>query len=368
MEHIDIIHRSHAKLKHVQACLDERSQYEEGPGFDEVALTHESASELSLADISLETSFLGYSLKAPLMIAPMTGGIKLGAMLNERWARASHHFGIAMGVGSQRLALENDEVENTFRVRRFAKDALLFANLGAAQLVLGMTSEHALKAVKMIEANALFIHLNPLQEAVKPGGDTSFKGILKAISRIVSDLSRHEIPVLVREVGFGLSEESARRLIETGISGLDCAGAGGTSWTKVEALCSGDPSFRRAGMVFGEWGIKTAHSIKNVRFIDNNIPLIATGGLRSGLDLAKALYLGADVGAMAQPMLKHAIKGEDDLFQFIEQIILELKICLLASGAQNPQALQSKNPQLKFKDSNAADLLAPLDHSEHRPS
>lgn len=335
---------SEAKLKHVQACLKDDSQYEKSAGFEAIELENQTAAGLSLADISTECEFLGHKLKAPLMIAPMTGGMELGAMLNERWARAAHHFGLAMGVGSQRIALMDERLKTTFMVRSHAPHALLFANLGAAQLLQGMSADHALRAVEMIDANALFIHLNPLQEASKRGGDVSFFGLLRALRTLVEHLRVHKIPVLVREVGFGFSEASARRLIDIGISGIDCAGAGGTSWTKVEALCSEDQSFQRLGMIFGEWGIPTVQSIRNVRAVDQSIPLIASGGLRSGLDIAKALKLGADLGAMAQPLLKHALIGEEALFSFIEQLLLELRVALFAAGASSIAELKPMPP------------------------
>lgn len=339
---------SRAKLKHVQACLQDGSQYVKSAGFETVELESEAAAGLTLADIRLETEFLGFMLKAPLMIAPMTGGMELGATLNERWAKAAHHFGLAMGVGSQRIALMDERFQSSFKVRSYAPRALLFANLGAAQLLQGMNADHALAVVEMIDANALFMHLNPVQEACKRGGDVNFSGLLKALEAVVKRLSAHKIPVLVREVGFGISEASAQRLIDLGISGIDCAGAGGTSWAKVEALCAEDPRFERLGTIFGEWGIPTADSIRNVRKVHKTIPLIATGGLRSGLDIAKALKLGADLGAMAQPLLKHAMLGEEALFSFIEQVLLELRIALFAAGASSIAELKSESQDYKL--------------------
>jgi len=321
-----------AKLRHVQACLREESKYQKSAGFEHVELEHQAAAAISLDEITIQTSFLKNTLKTPLMIAPMTGGMELGAVLNERWARAAEHFGMAFGVGSQRLALENPSARKSFHVRSFAPQAFIFANLGAAQLVNGMNAEHALKAVDMISANALFIHINPLQEACQSHGNRNFAGILGAISNVVERLHKHHIPVLAREVGFGLSEASARALINCGIAGLDCAGAGGTSWAKVEAMCATEEKYQRLAQSFGEWGIPTAQSIKNVRHISKEIPLIATGGIRSGLDVAKALKLGANLAAMAQPMLAAAIKSEDELFIYIERVTYELKVAMFAAG------------------------------------
>ena len=238
-----------AKLRHVHACLRAESQYQKSPGFEQFELEHQATAALSLDKISIQTDFLKHKLKAPLMIAPMTGGMQLGALLNERWARAAEYFGIAFGVGSQRLALEDPSARASFQIRSYAPQAFIFANLGAAQLVNGMNAEHALKAVDMIAANALFIHLNPLQEACQSQGNNNFEGILKAISDVVECLHKHSIPVLVREVGFGLSISSSKALINCGVAGLDCAGAGGTSWAKVEAMCAREEKYRRLGEI-----------------------------------------------------------------------------------------------------------------------
>jgi isopentenyl-diphosphate Delta-isomerase len=328
-----------AKLKHVQACLLPESQYKKSTGLELVELNNQSAAGLSLDDIVLNTTFLGHSIKAPLMIAPMTGGTELALMLNQRWARAAEHFGLPFGVGSQRLALENETVRQSFKVRAWAKTTLVFANLGVAQLLGKNGPDLALGAVDMIEADALFIHINPLQEACQNGGDTNFIGMLKAISTVASALDKQGIPVVVREVGFGLSTEAVAALIDCGVAGLDCAGAGGTSWAKVEGLCATDETYQRLGQVFGEWGIPTAQSIRNVRAVDATIPLIATGGIRTGLDIAQSIALGANLAAMAQPMLHQAIGGEDALNRFIEQVLLELKVAMLASGAKTVGAI-----------------------------
>lgn len=338
---MQLSHHKEAKLKHIDACLLKESQYEKSAGFDGVELLHQSAAGISLADISLTTEFLGRTLKTPLMIAPMTGGVELGAILNRRWAEVSEHFGLSMGVGSQRLAIVDEQVRQSFMVRKYAPNILLFANLGAAQLCEPQGLENAQKAVDMIKADALFIHLNPLQEACQKRGDCDFSKLFRSLEKLVKLFSKSNIPVLVREVGFGLSKDAAIALISTGISGLDCAGAGGTSWSKVESLCAADEKYRQLGQVFGEWGIPTVQSIRNVRAI-SAIPLIATGGIRSGLDVAKSLAVGANVAAMAQPMLKAAIISEERLFEFVEQTLLELKIAMFASGCQKVSKLSVK--------------------------
>lgn len=334
---MQLVQQKLAKLRHIDACLLKESQYEKGPGFDSYELSHHAAHGLSLDQVSLATKFLGRSLTTPLMIAPMTGGVELGAKLNIMWAKAAEHFGLSMGVGSQRLAIIDEKVRQSFMVRKHAPNVFLLANLGAAQLCMPDGLKNAQKAVEMIEADALFIHLNPVQEACQLNGDHNFVGLLEKLEK----LSKINVPVLVREVGFGLSKESARALVNCGIAGLDCAGAGGTSWAKVESLCASDEKFQKLGKVFGEWGIPTAKSIQNVRNV-SEIPLIATGGIRNGLDVAKSLGLGADLSAMAQPMLKAAMISEDALFSFIEQTLLELKVAMFASGCQNVSDLRSR--------------------------
>lgn len=329
-----------AKLKHVQACMLPESQYEKSAGFDRVVLEHDAGAALDLDDVDITTKFLGKSLGAPLMIAPMTGGVELAAMLNRRWATAAEHFGLAFGVGSQHVMLRNSDVRASFAVRAYAKSTLIVSNLGAAQICGDDGVDMAKRAVLDIGADALFLHLNPLQEACQDRGDTRFARVLDGIARVAHNLQREGVPVLVREVGFGLSKSAVKKLIDTGIAGLDCAGAGGTSWAKVEALCASDKKYRDLGKAFGEWGIPTVQSIANVRAVDKSIPLIATGGLRSGIDVAKALALGADLGAMAQPMLMAAMAGEDALMSFIEQTLRELRVAMFAMGAANIDVLK----------------------------
>lgn len=319
-----------AKLAHIEACLSSESQYQKSAGFAEIDLVNQAAQNVSLEAINLETTFLGKKLQAPLMIAPMTGGIERGAELNKLWAKMAEHFGIAFGVGSQRVALENPELARTYEVRKHAPNALIFANLGAAQVAQGMSLDTVQKAIDMIEADALFVHFNAVQEACQ-GGDVDYRDLSKNMSRLCEHFAKKNYPVFAREVCFGLSPEAAQRMINLGVSGIDCAGAGGTSWAKVEALCAKTERRRKMGFKFGEFGIPTTESIKNVRKVSKQIPLIATGGIRSGQDILKALNLGANLAAMARPMLLAAHEGEEALFEFIENTITELRIALFAS-------------------------------------
>lgn len=329
------IKKSLRKLKHIEACLLPESQYIKTTGLADIALEHHATASLNFADIDITTTFLGKNLQAPLMIAPMTGGVKMAALLNERWAKACEHFALPLGVGSQRLALEHDDIKASYQVRQWAKTTLVFANLGGAQLLNNNAIDLALRAVAMIEADALFIHINPVQEICQQGGDTNWQGLLSSLHKIINRLHLDNIPVFIREVGFGFSQKDVKALVDIGVYGLDCAGAGGTSWSRVEGLCAKNPSYQRLASVFAEWGINTVQSIRNVRAINKSIPLIATGGIRSGLDVAKVLALGANMAAMAQPMLSMAMVSEEQLYDFIAQILLELKVSMFANGANN---------------------------------
>jgi isopentenyl-diphosphate delta-isomerase len=214
----------------------------------------------------------------------------------------------------------------------------LFANIGAVQLVKGWGVDEARRAREMIESDALLHHQNPKQEAIQ-SGDQDFRGLADKIRVVASTLHKSGVPVFVREVGFGISQDAARRLIDCGIQGIDCAGAGGTSWAKVESICAKSERRKIMGDVFGEWGIPTAQSILNVRSVSDRIPLIATGGLRSGVDVAKALALGADIGSMARPMLVAADQGDEAIDRFIERTLTELRIAMFGVGAATVEAL-----------------------------
>lgn len=329
------------KLRHIEACLTQPVEFRKTTGLERYELLNEALPELSLAQLDLSCMLVGKRLRAPLMIAPMTGGNPRAHELNRRLATVAEEFGLAFGVGSQRIALEDPGCAAWFAVRNVAPNVPLFANLGAAQLVRGYGAEEARRAVAMIGADALFVHLNPVQEAVKDG-DCDFREVASRLERLCRELAGDGIPVFAREVCFGMTEATAARLVECGVAGIDCAGAGGTSWARVEAYCAATEHERALGLQFGEWGIPTSESILNVRRAARSLPLIASGGLRSGVDLAKAVALGADVGAMARPLLVHADQGEEPLRQFVAEIIAELRICMFATGSATVTDLRGK--------------------------
>jgi isopentenyl-diphosphate delta-isomerase len=268
----------------------------------------------------------------------MTGGTPDAVAINRTLALASQETGVAMGVGSQRAAIEHAELAASFNIRKVAPDILLFANLGAVQLNYGYNVEHCQRAVDMIEADALVLHLNCLQEAVQPEGDTRFAGLAKKIERVCHALP---VPVVVKEVGWGISERVARLLVEAGVTAIDVAGAGGTSWSQVEMHRAETESQASLAGIFVDWGIPTAESIIQVRRAVPKMLIIASGGLRTGIDIAKCIALGASLGGMASPFLKAAVHSLEKTVQTIEEVSRQIQVCMFACGAGDITALQS---------------------------
>jgi isopentenyl-diphosphate delta-isomerase len=326
------------KADHLRICLDDNVQCQQlTTGLERYRFTHTCLPELDWPDIDLRTQFLGKSLAAPLLISSMTGGTEAAHQINLRLAAAAQTYGLAMGVGSQRVAVENPDLMKTFSVRRVAPDILLMANLGAVQLNYNYGVDHCRRVVDWLEADALILHLNPLQEAVQTGGDTNFKGLLQKIEHICTTLP---IPVIAKEVGNGISATMVKRLIEAGIAAVDVAGAGGTSWAKVESERAEDPIQRRLGQTFADWGLPTADCIVAARQISTDLPLIASGGLRNGLEAAKALALGADLVGMAFPFLKAANHSETAVADLAQVLIAEITTALFCTGQPNVPSLR----------------------------
>jgi isopentenyl-diphosphate Delta-isomerase len=329
------------KADHLRICLDDTVQCKVTTnGLERFQFQHCCLPELDYDDIDLKTQFLGHSLDAPLLISSMTGGTDLAKVINTRLAKVAQHYNIAMGVGSQRIALENPNLSDTFAVRSHAPDILLLANLGAVQLNYGCGVEECLQLVESLEADALILHINPLQECVQSHGDRNFRGLFAKIATLCQQLT---VPVIAKEVGNGISGPMALRLLEAGVQAIDVAGAGGTSWAKVEGERAMDAKQRRLGQTFAEWGLSTADCIQDIRKVHGAVPLIASGGLRTGLDIAKAIALGADLGGMAYPFLKAAHESEELLHELVEILLAELKTVLLCTGsAQLEELKQSK--------------------------
>ena len=330
------------KADHLRICLEDGVQCQNiTHGFENYQFIHCCLPELALDDIQLQTSFLGKLLGAPLLISSMTGGTELARIINGRLATVAQQYQIAMGVGSQRIALEQPQVAKTFAVRTYAPDILLLANLGAVQLNYGYGIDQCQRVVDLLEADALILHLNPLQEFVQSRGDTNFRGLLPKITALCQALP---VPVIVKEVGNGISAPVATQLINAGVAAIDVAGAGGTSWAKVESERATDLRQRRLGQTFADWGIPTAECITAIRTVNDTIPLIASGGLRNGLDAAKAIALGADLAGMAYPFLKAAHDSEEALQSLVDILIDELKTVLFCTGNITMEQLkQSKS-------------------------
>jgi isopentenyl-diphosphate Delta-isomerase len=283
---------------------------------------------------------LGKQLGAPILISSMTGGTSQAKEINYRLAEVAQEYGLAMGVGSQRVAIEQPQVADTFQVRQIAPDILLLANLGAVQLNYRYGIDECLKAVELLAADALILHLNPLQECIQPHGDTNFKGLL---ARIATVCERLPVPVIVKEVGNGISAEMAHQLIAAGVSGIDVAGAGGTSWAKVESERAKTALQRRLGETFGDWGIPTTECITTIRQLAPTLPLIASGGIRNGLDIAKAIALGADVAGLALPFLQAADDSTMAVRELVQILMAEIQTVLFCTGNADLAALQLAN-------------------------
>lgn len=308
-------------------------------GWARYRFRHCALPELDLHEIDTTTTFLGKRLSAPLLISSMTGGTAEAEAINLQLAEAAEALGVAMGVGSQRAALRNPSVARTYDVRRVAPHAVLLANLGAVQLNYGYGVDECRRAVEMIEADALILHLNPLQEAVQPEGDTNFKGLLPKIEAVCRAL---DVPVVVKEVGNGISAAVAARLVDAGVAAIDVAGAGGTSWSEVERFRHTSAQGRTIAGVFAGWGIPTAEAIQSVRATLPEVPLIGSGGVRTGMDVAKAIALGADLAGSAAPHLLRASEsqGLEAILDGLRGLHDELRITMFLVGAANLAALR----------------------------
>jgi isopentenyl-diphosphate delta-isomerase len=307
------------------------------PGFDRWRFRHAALPELDLKEVSLDSSLLGRPVGAPLLISCMTGGTDEARRINLRLASAAQRRGLAMGLGSCRVLLERPEVLPTFSVRGVAPDVLLLANLGAVQLNRGVDAADCRRLLEMLGADALVLHLNPLQEALQPEGDTCFGGLLARIERLCAELAA---PVLVKEVGWGIAEDLVVALLEAGVAAVDVAGAGGTSWSEVERHRIADPVRARVAAAFAGWGIPTAEAIVRARRAAPSACLIASGGVRTGIDVAKAIALGADAVGAAGPLLRAAVLSEGALSDALDVMLGELRLAMFCVGARSPEALR----------------------------
>jgi isopentenyl-diphosphate Delta-isomerase len=328
---------SSRKTDHIRINLNEDVRSGLTTGLERYRFIHRALPDLNLEDVDTDLRLFDRALKAPILISSMTGGTREARKINRILAEAAQETGVAMGLGSQRAAIEQPDLADTFQVRDLAPDVLLFANLGAIQLNYGYGLEQCQRAVEMIEANALILHLNALQEAVQPEGDSRFAGLLDKIEMVCRSLS---VPVVVKEVGWGFSEKDARRLAGAGIAAIDVAGAGGTSWTQVEMHRAENDFQSRLAGAFVEWGIPTAEALDNVRRGVPDLPVFASGGLRDGVDIAKCIALGATLGGMAGPFLRAAAQSLEAVIQEIQLIQRQLQVAMFAAGAGDLEQLR----------------------------
>ena len=322
------------KGRHLEVCLTGAAAYRtRTTGFERIDLPYRALPEVDLDAIDTSTTFLGKRLAAPLLIGAMTGGAAHAGLINRHLAEAAQRLGIGMMLGSQRVMLERPETRVSFEVRSVAPDVLLIGNLGVAQLLRGYGAREIDLARTLVGADAMALHTNPLQEALQDGGDERFAGLVARLHAVVPQLAA---PALLKEVGHGLSAEVARSVAGAGFAALDVAGAGGTSWAKVEDLVRYG-EVRHPDLV--EWGIPTATALREVRSALPSMPLVASGGIRTGLDAAKAIALGAQVVAIAQPLLAPALESADAVVAALEGVIRALRVAMFAAGAADLSAL-----------------------------
>jgi isopentenyl-diphosphate delta-isomerase len=308
-------------------------------GFDSYRFIHNALPEIDFDEIDTSVEFMGKRLAYPFFISSMTGGVAEGKKINRNLVNAARKYGIAMGVGSQRAAIEKPALAELFTDGADNADVMLFANVGAVQLNYGFGVSEYQKAVDMIGASALILHLNPIQEAVQVEGDRNFKDLVPKIRDVVRGVS---VPVIVKEVGFGISDDVCQRLVDAGVRYIDVAGWGGTSWSVVEGRRQ--DGRHSLGDLFGQWGIPTTESIQMCRRVADRsaetVTILASGGVRTGLDIAKALALGADLVGLAAPFGKAALESQEAVEQVVEQLALELKVAMFGVGARTINELE----------------------------
>ncbi len=328
------------KADHIRINLDEDvSAKGVTAGWERFRLEHCALPEIDLSAVDLAVEFLGHDLAVPLLISSMTGGTPQGGEINRRLATAAQTLGCAMGVGSIRAALEDPRLADSYRVRERAPDVMLLVNLGAVQLNYGYEPDDCRRAVELLDAQALVLHLNPLQEALQPEGNTNFSGLLARIEAVCQALP---VPVIVKEVGWGITGDRARLLQEAGVAAVDVAGAGGTSWSEVERHRMPTAERERVAAAFAGWGIPTADCLRSCRAACPDLPLVASGGVHDGVDAAKALALGADLVGIAGPLLRAAAVSDEAVETELMVVREQLRVAMFAVGAAEVGALRSR--------------------------
>lgn len=332
------------KADHIRINLEKDVQFPRlTTGLEHYRFVHQALPEMNLNEVDASVTLFGKTLSAPILISSMTGGTDMAYRINQNLAQAAQMYRVAMGLGSQRAAIEKPELAYTYQVRNVAPDILLFANVGAVQLNYRYGPEQCQRAVDMIEADALILHFNVLQEAVQPEGDTNFAGLLNKVEQVCRQVS---VPVIAKEVGWGFSEQNARDLKNAGVAAIDVAGSGGTSWSEVEYHRAPNAFNARVAASFADWGIPTADAVQYATAGAPGLPVIASGGLRDGIDIAKCIALGATLGGLAGPFLKAADQSVESVDQLIRELTAQIRIAMLCSGARTIDGLQH-TPLLK---------------------
>lgn len=327
------------KAEHIRINLEQNVQFPRlTTGLERYRFMHQALPEINLSEVDSSITLFGKTLNAPIVISSMTGGTDTALRYNERLAEAAQAQNVAMGLGSQRAGIRNPDVAYTYHVRKIAPDILLFGNLGAVQFNYGYGVDECQRAVDMIEADALILHFNVLQEAVQPEGDTNFAGLLKHVENVCRKLP---VPVIAKEVGWGFSQKNVRDLTNAGVAAIDVAGSGGTSWSEVEYHRAPTAFHARVAAAFADWGIPTADAVQYAVQSAPGIPIIASGGLRDGIDIAKCIALGALAGGLAGPFLKAADISVEAVDQLIRELSAQLRIAMLCSGAKTITELQT---------------------------
>jgi len=320
------------KTEHIRICLEHDVEFRKTNGFENYQFTHNALPELNWEDIDISTEFLGREFRSPFFIEAVTGGTKTAEKINRNLAKAAEDLGIGMGVGSQRAMIEDPHLTSTYTVKETSPSVFLVGNIGASH-IMEFTVEKIMDAVEKIKADALAIHINPAQEVSQEGGFRNWNGVLAQIKTVCRSL---DIPVIVKEVGNGISAEVAKKLASAGVAAIDVAGAGGTNWVKVDSIMGKTP-FQN----FYEWGIPTAESLEECHRAVK-IPIIASGGIRNGIEAAKAISMGASLAGLALPLLKPATESADAVKKVLEQLILELKTTMLLTSSGSLKELSGK--------------------------
>jgi len=329
------------KVDHIRLALDERMQADGGTGLENIQLLHEALPEIDFSEVSLKTRVFGRGLDSPLFVSSMTAGHGSSVNVNLVLARVAEKRGWAMGVGSQRRQLFDRDADREWQVlRESCPNLVLFGNIGLAQLIETETSEIR-RLADSLQATAMIVHLNPLQECLQPEGTPRFRGGLKALERLAKELG---LPVIVKETGCGFSPATLERLSGWGLAAVDIGGLGGTHWGRIEGGRAGsDQKLARTAETFGNWGMTTVQSLKSARTLNPDYAVWASGGLRSGLDAAKCFALGAEMAGFAQPLIRAALEGEETLDREMLRLEYELKTALFCTGAKDVAQLREKN-------------------------